>query len=140
MSFAQSHSHKRSWRFRSFRPLLFLLSWKVFDLFTRTQKTAAPSRGLALSRISRIRLFRVPRAWKYALIWKDFYFTAGGIGGMILKFLGYGAVIAIAIYLSGFRRAERPCGGPLAHLVEHLPFKQVVLGSSPGRPTNVIQI
>ena len=30
-----------------------------------------------------------------------------------------------------------PISGPLAHQVEHLPFKQVVPGSSPGRLTKL---
>ena len=38
-----------------------------------------------------------------------------------------------------FERLHRaPTFGPLAHQVEHLPFKQVVPGSSPGRLTNYL--
>jgi len=51
------------------------------------------------------------------------------------------AAAQLAQYIGGYdintdrTRTEKPvdCDGPLAHQAEHLPFKQVVPGSSPGR-------
>ncbi|MGO8705927.1 MAG: ABC transporter permease [Candidatus Brocadiia bacterium] len=70
---------------------LFLLAWPLFDWLTREQKEPTPYRGMLSTRR---RLFSPGRAWRNALMWKDFHFLAGGMVIMIGKFILYGAVIA----------------------------------------------
>ncbi|MFW6162523.1 MAG: hypothetical protein ACODAJ_07110 [Planctomycetota bacterium] len=79
----------------------FVLAAAVFGLATREQQTAAPSRGLALTRRSRLRWLRVERAWENAVAWKDFHFMAGGrfgliARGVVLALLGSGIVALFA--------------------------------------------
>lgn len=66
--------------------LLFLLAWAAFGRFTREQKAVAPSRGLAFRRTALLRRFGVGRTWSNPIAWKEFHFTAGGKGMLLLKF------------------------------------------------------
>jgi hypothetical protein len=86
--------------------ILFLLSWLVFDFFTREEKQAAPARGLAFRRTSALRRLGARRAWSRPLIWKDFHFLSGGVPGIIIRYIVYGAVLAIVGYI--FYRAGFP--------------------------------
>lgn len=54
----------------------FAVSWFVFDWFTE-YVDSRPERGLVPRSRSR-RWVRIVRTWRWALIWKDFYFVAGG--------------------------------------------------------------
>jgi hypothetical protein len=69
----------------------FALALAVFGLATREQHTAAPSRGLVLTRRSRVPWLRIERAWQDAVAWKDFHFMAGGRFGLIAR----GALLAV---------------------------------------------
>lgn len=66
--------------------ILFLLAWAVFDLFTRTERDAAPRRLWFFRRKSR--RSRIPRRLlgARAITWKDFTFITGGKPGLLLKF------------------------------------------------------
>lgn len=79
----------------------FLLSWATFDLFTRQQKEPAPSRGLLVKRTSRLRRLGSGRAWRCALIWKNFHFTSGGILAIMVKLLFYALLIGGIAYVAG---------------------------------------
>ena len=85
----------------------FLLAWLVFDAFCDEQQESAPRRGGAFRRRRFLRRLGAGRAWSRALVWKDFYFLAGGkvwIGG---KYLIYGLpLLAMACW------PKRWGGGP----------------------------
>jgi ABC-type transport system involved in multi-copper enzyme maturation permease subunit len=92
--------------------LFFLGAWGVFDVFTREQKQAAPSRGLVPRASRRLRFIAAGRAWRYALVWKDFNFLAGGLSMTIIKFVLFALLIAgISLLIhstsySGIRREQ----------------------------------
>lgn len=77
----------------------FFLAWRTFEFFTREQKQAAPSRGLVFTRASRLGRLGSRRAWSWPLVWKDFHFITGGVPAIIIKFIAYGVVLAIAVYV-----------------------------------------
>jgi hypothetical protein len=87
--------------------VFFLLSWALFDLFTRQQKDVSPPRALLVKRTSRLRLLGAGRAWSRALAWKDFYFLTGGIVAASVKFL----VVALAVAISAIvgYKVDRAC-------------------------------
>jgi len=66
--------------------VLFLVAWAVFDRFTREQRSSAPSRGLAFRRTALLRRLGVGRTWSNPVAWKEFHFTAGGKGMLLIKF------------------------------------------------------
>ena len=79
--------------------LLFVLSWVMFDLFTREQAASAPSRGFVLRPTGRLRFLGTSRTWRNALMWKDFYFITGGRTAFITKSVLYGLiVVAVAVF------------------------------------------
>jgi ABC-type transport system involved in multi-copper enzyme maturation permease subunit len=55
----------------------FLAAWALFNRFTEYVDRSNPARGM-LPRIRSRRLLRVARPWRWALVWKDFHFVAGG--------------------------------------------------------------
>jgi hypothetical protein len=68
----------------------FLLSWTVFDVFTRNDYHAAPPRGLAAFFGSRVATINdTKRVWQNAIAWKDFNFLTGGWAAIIIKLLAY---------------------------------------------------
>ena len=70
--------------------LLFGLSWLVFDHFTDDLPPPGPGRRAFMSRCGR----RVNRVWRYALVWKDFFFVAGGWSRTIAQLILYPLIIA----------------------------------------------
>ena len=72
----------------------FLLAWAGFEFFNREETGSAPRRRLAFRRTSRLRRLGVGRPWRNALAWKDFYFTTGGKGAMLVKFAAFTLVFA----------------------------------------------
>ena len=67
--------------------LFFLLSWLVFDRFTREEKEPSPARGWLPRRTSR-QGSRIPAGaiGLAAVTWKDFNFISGGKFGLWMKF------------------------------------------------------
>jgi hypothetical protein len=55
----------------------FLLSWLVFDRFTRYVDVSAPTRGGVPTGRRRWSL-ATGRTWRWALVWKDYHFLMGG--------------------------------------------------------------
>ncbi|MBX3450143.1 MAG: hypothetical protein KF777_11310 [Planctomycetaceae bacterium] len=82
--------------------ICFLLSWSLFDIFTRNLGPTMQTRGFALRPTSRIRFLSPGRAWKGGLVWKDFHFIAGGWPLQLVKlflYLGaYPAIVAADMY------------------------------------------
>ncbi|NLW50885.1 MAG: hypothetical protein GXY85_08615 [Candidatus Brocadiaceae bacterium] len=78
--------------------VFFLLAWAVFDRCTRDHQAGTPGRGLLFMRTSRLRGFGAGRAWRSALVWKDYHFLVGGKGFALVKFLLLGALLG-GIYL-----------------------------------------
>jgi ABC-type transport system involved in multi-copper enzyme maturation permease subunit len=72
----------------------FLVSWMLFERFTREQKEDAPVRAPFLRRTGRAS--RVPAyvVGANALTWKDSVFLGGGRPGVILKFVVLGVIMA----------------------------------------------
>lgn len=73
----------------------FTLSWLTFERFTREVKTPAPSRGLVFTRTSILRSFGVGRAWHNALMWKEFYFGAGGRIAVLARCLLFAGLMTL---------------------------------------------
>ncbi len=76
--------------------VMFLLSWAVFDVCTRTEKDSGPARRWFFSRTTR-RSSSVPGyvVGFSAITWKDFTFITGGRKGLLIKF----AVLAVMVAL-----------------------------------------
>lgn len=84
---------------------LFLLAWVVFDVRTRDQRVAAPARGLLPHRTRFLRPLGPGRAWSQAIVWKDFYFVAGGKSKILAKAIGFTlALISFAIVMQVMHR------------------------------------
>lgn len=66
----------------------FALSWLTFDRFTRYSDVSSPSRGWLPQSKTRWRLL-VGRPWRWAFVWKDYHFIAGGHTLAIFKLIGY---------------------------------------------------
>ncbi|MDB6174772.1 MAG: hypothetical protein JWL59_4083 [Chthoniobacteraceae bacterium] len=75
--------------------LFFAIAWASFDFFCRDEKDSTPRRFLfrpgpkTVGIASAFRIFNAGRAWKAALIWKDFHFLAGGKLTVFIKLLLY---------------------------------------------------
>jgi hypothetical protein len=79
--------------------LFFLLSWVVFERFTREErKTTAVGRAVARKTSGRSQLW-VDRTWSRAVAWKDFHFVSGGKLVVLFKAVLYGILIGLAVYL-----------------------------------------
>jgi hypothetical protein len=82
----------------------FLLAWAAFQRFCDREPVVAstplrvPVAGDSKAVSVKLRPSRRPRAWKQALMWKDFYFLCGGRIGFIVRTLGYGGVLACALW------------------------------------------
>jgi len=63
--------------------------------FARTT-TEATSRGLVTRNARQFRWLNAGRPWGSPLMWKDFYFSAGGIAALFVRFAMY---IALYFYL-----------------------------------------
>lgn len=117
---------------------LFGLSWWSFEPFNRNVEPAAPARRAADGRVA-ARRPRCRRAWATPLIWKDFYFLAGGPGGWIVRSFVYGLLSFLFVWfiglLTGMRYDSRNdlqfIGDMLLSLTVfvYLPIESVVLAA-----------
>lgn len=64
--------------------VFFLLAWWLFPYFALTDDRGLPARGLISQKSSRRRWMSAGRAWSNPLIWKDYYFLAGGLSRALL--------------------------------------------------------
>lgn len=70
--------------------LCFLMSLCLFGFVAKEPATDTTSRGLVARRTtSYLRIFSAGRAWPWPLVWKDFFFTAGGWAGLVIRSLLY---------------------------------------------------
>ena len=78
--------------------LSFVLSWALFGLAVREPATEAATRGL-LTRSRSFQLFSPSRPWSEPMIWKDFYFISGGIGGVLVRCVLYALLYALSMLI-----------------------------------------
>jgi ABC-type transport system involved in multi-copper enzyme maturation permease subunit len=76
--------------------ILFLLSVLIFNYFTRS----ASSPVISFARNKKWRIFPIPRSWKNAIAWKEFFFTSGGTPGFILTSLLLSLFIGIELLVA----------------------------------------
>ena len=72
--------------------VFFALAWAIFDARTRNEAPATPARGMLFRRVTGFGRFGPRRAWKGALIWKDFHFISGGKMLLLVKLIFYGVL------------------------------------------------
>lgn len=77
----------------------FLLSWLSFDAFTRVEADTTQPRGAVLRRAPLARVLGAGRAWRHALLWKDYHFIAGGKITVLGLTLLLPACIGLAMWL-----------------------------------------
>jgi hypothetical protein len=78
----------------------FALSWMLFDRCTRKPTDQAPRPvGRANGRLA---IIAPDRTWHSAVLWKDFYFLAGGKGVMVLK-----TFVALCILVAAYQESGR---------------------------------
>jgi ABC-type transport system involved in multi-copper enzyme maturation permease subunit len=76
--------------------ICFLLALGLFGFVAKEPSTDTSSRGLVARRTNRhLRIFSAGRAWSLPLVWKDFFFTAGGWAGLIIRCLLYAGLYAL---------------------------------------------
>ena len=83
--------------------VLFGIAFCVFIPATRNSLTGVPPRGPVTAGVGRrrgwARWLTVGRTWRTAMAWKEFHFTAGGVGWLLLKTLTYGAFVGVSGWL-----------------------------------------
>lgn len=76
--------------------ICFFLSLLLFGFVAKEPSLETSSRGLVARRTSkRLSMFSAGRTWGAALVWKDFFFTAGGWAGLVIRFLLYGGLYGL---------------------------------------------
>jgi len=88
--------------------LFFVLSRIVFDPVTRYHSVASASRGLLFRPRGWLKFLGTGRAWKSALIWKDFHFITGGKPLLLLKSLAYGLLAVFACVVAFTHGSSNP--------------------------------
>ena len=87
----------------------FLLAWPLFGFVSKEPVTDSASRGMvALITSRRLRWLSAGRAWNQPLIWKDFFFTASGWGGLLVRCGLYGGLYAVC-----YSANRSPSFGPM---------------------------
>jgi hypothetical protein len=79
--------------------LCFLLAWSVFEIFCNEQHEATQPRSLVARRGSWLRGLGAGRVWTHALAWKDFHFLTGGKSWMAIKFVLYGLLLSLIVWV-----------------------------------------
>lgn len=77
--------------------ILFLIAWAAFNAFKAEQSEDGPARGPIVRPGSRLRWAGAGRAWRRAIVWKDFHFLAGGRVGTLIRFILYGVLLAFVL-------------------------------------------
>lgn len=77
--------------------LLAGLAWLLFDRYCAQVGEGAATPAKTKDGRPRRRWASVPRAWRWPLIWKDFYFLAGGRTGFLLR-CGAGVLTFLCAY------------------------------------------
>lgn len=110
-----------------FGVVCFLLAWAAFQRFCDREPVVAsaprsvPATGDAQAAGIKVRRLRVPRVWKHALVWKDFYFPCGGRLGLIIRATAYGGALAFDIW-SAIANGGAPYGTGTIVFYQLIPF------------------
>ncbi|WP_231740987.1 ABC transporter permease [Thalassoglobus neptunius] len=89
-----------SWQLISsliFGTIAFLIAWASFCRIIWAPDTDRPTRMDVKTR-SRWKSILIPRAWRQAVTWKDYYFIAGGISGLIARVVFYSISLLIMVF------------------------------------------
>ena len=73
------------------------LSWSLFSFTSREPTTEATSRGLVTRNVRRFRWLNAGRPWGSPVMWKDFYFSSGGVAAVFVRFAMYIALYFISV-------------------------------------------
>ena len=74
----------------------YSLSWSLFSFTSREPTTEAISRGLVTRNVRWFRWLNAGRPWGSPLMWKDFYFSAGGIAAVVIRIAMYVALYFVS--------------------------------------------
>jgi len=70
--------------------VLFLLAWILFGYVAKEPELDGTERGMVARRTNRrLSWFSAGRTWRHPLVWKDFFFVAGGWAGLLIRCLLY---------------------------------------------------
>lgn len=75
--------------------LCFILSWALFGWAVRQPDTAQVTRAWWLPRSRRFQLISAGRVWPAAIAWKELFFTLGGWQQLLMKAVGYAALMVM---------------------------------------------
>lgn len=78
----------------------FLLSWGLFGLAMREPSSEAQTRGLVTRSRSLAWVFSPGRPWRLPMVWKDFYFSTGGLGTILIRFAFYGLLWIVSSWIT----------------------------------------
>ena len=74
----------------------FLMAWCLFGFVAKEPSADSSSRGMVARHTSRLFWwFSAGRVWDLPLAWKDFFFTAGGWAGLLIRCLLYVGVYGL---------------------------------------------
>lgn len=77
----------------------YCFSWSLFGFAAREPMTEATSRGLLTINARQIRWLNPGRPWSSPFMWKDFYFSGGGIASFLGRFVSYVALYFVSIQI-----------------------------------------
>lgn len=80
--------------------LMFLAAWLLFNPCTRNETAALEGGPQWITRLLRLGRSGSRRAWTQAVVWKDFYYVAGGPRIVLLKLPVYGLLLIVVSLIS----------------------------------------
>ena len=87
------------WRNVSVGGVMFLLSVVLFNRYSE------PVEDNPHGKSAKVRRFTIGRCWKLPVVWKDFLFFTGGKSFLLIKAIGYAALMAGFVW---FHQLDRP--------------------------------
>jgi ABC-type transport system involved in multi-copper enzyme maturation permease subunit len=76
--------------------ICFLMAWGLFGIVAKEPSLETASRGMVARRTSRyFWWFSAGRVWNSPLVWKDFFFTAGGWAGLMIRTMLYSGLFGL---------------------------------------------
>ena len=79
--------------------LLFVLSWWLFGIISHDEIAEQPAATSRTASALRFPSLRAGRCWKWAIVWKDFHFVAGGRWGIFTRIALYVGLFVIGVLL-----------------------------------------
>lgn len=80
----------------------FALAWTLFPFFA----TRVPTESTIGVWMRRRRWFTAPRPWSNPFIWKDYYFSFGGVGGIVWRFGLFAGLFVLCAALTTLDRGR----------------------------------